>query len=176
MRTILTFVLCAAALTAADAPRRAPGFALPAIGVDGHVKFHDLADYRGKVLVLEFMATTCPHCAAFADALAKIPQKYGDKVAVLAVANVNGDTPAKVAQYSASRKVTYPIVMDQGQMMFSYVQSAQGADLPHVYVIDASGYIRADYAYDDVITRDIFDGDGLFRDIDRVLKQSAVIR
>ena len=67
MRTVLTILLCAAALFAADALRRAPGFAL----MDSKGQLHDLADYRGKVVVLEFMQTTCPHCAGFAPTLQK---------------------------------------------------------------------------------------------------------
>ncbi len=47
----------------AQGARRAPGFALP----NSQMKVVDLADYRGKIVVLEFMQTTCPHCAAFAD-------------------------------------------------------------------------------------------------------------
>jgi len=164
MRTILAILLCSAALVAADAPRRAPGFAL----VDLNRKFHDLADFRGKVLVLEFMKTTCPHCVAFADVLAQVPQRYGDKVAILAVANVNTDTPQQLAQYVAARRLTYPLVLDQGQMMYSYILSPDKAELPHVYVIDPNGYIRADYVYD-FTSRDIFEGTGLFKEIDKVL-------
>src|SRR5271169_1155728 len=117
MRNILAVLLCSAALVSAQTPRRAPGFALP----DTKLHFHDLADYRGKVLVLEFMQTTCAHCARFADILAQVGPKYGDKVAVLAVSNVNTDTPAQIAQYINGHKIAYTVVMDQGQMMFSYI-------------------------------------------------------
>jgi thiol-disulfide isomerase/thioredoxin len=171
MRNILTVFLISAALASAQGPRRAPGFALPDTkylsGQPGG-KFHDLADYRGKVLVLEFMQTTCPHCNAFADILAQIAPKYGDKVAVLAVTNLNTDRPEQVAQYVSGHKIAYPVVMDQGQMMFSYILNPKGADVPHVYVIDPAGYIRADYVYD-FSTRDIFEGKGLFAEIDKVL-------
>ena len=79
MKRILTLLFCAGmALTAQQALRRAPGFALPD-GITGQIR--DLYDYRGKVVVLEFMSTTCPHCAAFADILAQAQQKYGDRVA-----------------------------------------------------------------------------------------------
>src|SRR5262249_32111902 len=128
----------------------------------------DLADYRGKVVVLEFMSTTCPHCARFADILATVGPKYGDKVAIIAVANVNTDNPGQIAQYAKGHNLTYPLVMDQGQMMFSYVQSPQAADVPHVYIIDASGTIRGDFVYS-LTTRDIFEGKGLFAEIDKVL-------
>jgi peroxiredoxin len=144
--------------------RRAPGFALP----DTKMQFHDLADYRGKVLVLEFMQTTCAHCARFAEILAQVSPKYGDKVAILAVANVNTDNPAQIAQYITGQKIAYPVVMDQGQMMFSYILSPKGADVPRVYVIDPNGYIRADYVYG-ITTRDIFEGNGLFAEIDKAL-------
>ena len=56
MRTVLSTLLCAMALFAAEPPLRAPGFSLPDLKADQH----DLADYRGKVVILEFMQTTCP--------------------------------------------------------------------------------------------------------------------
>ena len=166
MRTILITLLCSLALAAAEGPRRAPGFALP----DLKLQFHDLADYRGKVLVLEFLKTDCPHCAAFAEVLAQIQPKYGDKVAVLAVAHMGTDTVQNIAQFIAGHKLTYPVALDMGQMMYSYVLNPQGANLPHVYVIDAGGYIRADYEYT-ALTRDVFEGKALFTDIDRLLKK-----
>ena len=166
MRTILVTLLCSLALLAAgDGARRAPGFALP----DLKGQFHDLADYRGKVLVLEFLKTDCPHCAAFAEILAQVPPKYGDKVAVLAVAHMGTDSPQNVAQYIAGHKLAYPVALDQGQMMFSYVRAQKG-DLPHVYIIDPEGFIRGDYEYT-ALTRDVFEGKGLFTDIDRLLKK-----
>jgi len=164
MRTLLAFLLFSAAFLNAQALRRAPGFALP----DTNLQFHDLADYRGKVLVLEFMQTTCPHCARFSDILAQIPQKYGDKVAILAVANVNTDHPPQIAEFIRGHKIAYPVVMDQGQMMYSYLLSPKPADLPHVYIINSNGYIRGDFVYD-ISTRDIFEGKALFAEIDRVL-------
>jgi thiol-disulfide isomerase/thioredoxin len=171
MRKIAVFFFSLAVLASAQGPRRAPGFALPDTKYLANQPgggFHDLADYRGKVLVLEFMKTTCPHCAAFAGILSQIPQRYGGKVAVLAVANLNTDSPQAVGEYVAGQRLPYPVVLDQGQMMFSYILKPQGADVPHVYLIDPNGYIRADYVYD-LSTRDIFEGKSLFAEIDKVL-------
>ncbi|MGO9232058.1 MAG: peroxiredoxin family protein [Bryobacteraceae bacterium] len=165
MRTILITLLCSLALAAGDGARRAPGFDLP----DLKGQFHDLADYRGKVLVLEFLKTDCAHCATFADVLAQIQPKYGDKVAVLAVAHTGTDSPQNIIQYVNGYKLTYPVALDMGQMMYSYVRTPSG-NLPHVYVIDANGDIRADYEYS-ALTRDVFEGKALFTDIDRLLKK-----
>jgi thiol-disulfide isomerase/thioredoxin len=165
MKRILTLLFCGAmALTAQQALRRAPGFAL-SDGITGQVR--DLYDYRGKVVVLEFMMTTCPHCAAFAEILNEINQKYAGKVQVLSIVNVPTDNPNTVKQYITGHKVSYPILMDMGQMEYSYILKPN-VDLPHVYVIDANGYIRGDYGYS-ITARDLFEGRGLFAEIDKAL-------
>jgi hypothetical protein len=42
--------------------------------------------------------------------------------------------------------------------------------MPRVFVIDAGGFIRADYEYS-VLTREVFEGKALFTDIDKLLKK-----
>ncbi|HEV3199689.1 MAG TPA: TlpA disulfide reductase family protein [Bryobacteraceae bacterium] len=166
MRTILSTLLCAMALLAAETPRRAPGFSLPNLKAEQH----DLADYRGKVVILEFMQTTCPHCATFIDVLDKVQQKFGSKVAILAVVNPP-DNQQAVAAYITGHKIAYPILFDCGQVAYSYVRAVQ-FDLPQVYVIDANGMIQRHYEYS-ALTRDIFEGNGLVSELDRLLAGAA---
>jgi peroxiredoxin len=164
MRTIISTLLCVAALLAADtANRRAPGFALP----DSKMQVYDLADYRGKLVILEFMQTDCPHCAAFAPILSEVQQKYGDRVAILAVANSTHDNQNTVAQYIAGHQVRYPVLFDAGQMAYSYFRSGT-FDNPHIYLIDANGTIRSEFGYGPM-TKEVFEGKGLFAEIDRLL-------
>ena len=169
MRTILAVLLCTAALFAAgeNSGRRAPGFALP----DSKMQVFDLADYRGKIVLLDLMQTTCPHCAAFTDVLERVQKKYGDKVAILAVVNSGGDNQNTVAQYIAGHGITYPILFDAGQMAYSYLLSMK-FDTPHVFLIDAGGTIKNDWGYS-LLTRDIFEGDGLMSEIDSLLAGKA---
>lgn len=167
MKRILITLLCAAALSGADSLRRAPGFALP----DSKMEIVDLADFRGKIVLLEFMQTTCPHCAGFATVLNEVEQKYGNKIQILAVVKAPEDNSATVAQYAAGHKVTYPILFDAGQMAYSYVRTPTLA-YPHLYVIDGNGNIRRDYLYG-VTTRDIFEGKGLLRDLDLLLGEGV---
>ena len=169
MKQILALLLCAAAalcsLSAQQSLRRAPSWAL----YDSQGKLRDILDYRGKVLIIDMMQTTCPHCNSFADVLQKVQQRYGDKVAIVGVVTVLGpqaDTPDKVAAYIAGHHVTYPIVFDMAQMQVTYVQKTQ-ISFPQLYVIDQNGYIRGDWTYG-VTTRDIFEGNGLFNELDRL--------
>jgi thiol-disulfide isomerase/thioredoxin len=165
MRTILASLLCVAALVAADANanRRAPGWAL----FDSRMQVHDLADYRGKLVILEFMQTTCPHCAAFAPVLNEVQQKYGERVAILAVANSQQDNRTTVAQYVSGHQVRYPILFDAGQMAYSYFLS-QSFDNPHIFLIDGNGIIKSDFGYGPM-SKEIFEGKALFAEIDKLL-------
>jgi len=132
------------------------------------MEVHDLYDYRGKPVILEFMQTICPHCAAFVSVLQKVQEKFGDKVVILAVANPP-DTIKTVGQFIAGHNITYPILFDSGQAAYSYVKSGR-FDLPQVYLIDAKGMIWAHYEYN-LLNRDIFDGNGLLNEVDRMLKK-----
>ena len=163
MKKLFALALCASALMA-QAPRRAPSFCLP----DMALQFRDLLDYRGKVVVLEFMKTDCPHCAPFGDVLKDVQSKYEGKVQVLAVANTSTDKPATAAAYMKAHQLNYPMMWDMGQVAFSYVRQQSMADLPHLYIINGAGYIVGDFGYS-LTTKDIFEGRGLYRELDRVL-------
>jgi peroxiredoxin len=162
MKTIVATLLCGAALFAAGPLRRAPGFCL----IDTSAQWQDLADYHGKIVLVEFMKTTCPHCGSFSTVLNGLRLKYGDKLAVLAIANPP-DSPQTMMQFAKDHKLTYPLLLDMGQAAYSYVRS-QTIELPTVYLIDANGMIRNSWV-DGVLTKDIFEGNGLSREIDKLL-------
>jgi peroxiredoxin len=163
----LAAVLAAFTLQAVEPGQRAPGFALP----DARLQVYDLYDYRGKIVLIELMQTSCPHCAAFASVLHKIQEQYAGKVQILAVANSAQDNDRTVAQYVAGHQITYPVVFDAGQMAYSYVRESH-FDLPQLYVIDAKGIVQRHYEYGPM-SRDIFEGDALLKEIDRMLAASA---
>lgn len=149
--------------------RRAPGFALP----DPEYKnFYDLQDYRGKVLLIDIMSTTCPHCLLLASTLEKVKQKYGDKVAILSVV-LPPDNQDTVSKFKSINHVTVPIICDMGQMTISYLNARPGTDnhidVPHLFVIDKQGMIRNDFSYTEK-DRAVFEGPGLFPEVDKLLK------
>ena len=162
MKKLLGILVCTLALFAAGPLRRAPGFCL----IDTTGQWQDLADYRGKAVLVEFMQTTCPHCASFSTVLNGLKLQYGDKLTVLAVANPP-DTPQMMQQFVAGHRLAYPLLYDQGQVAASYVRSPS-VDLPMVYLIDGNGMIRNSWQYG-VLTKDIFEGQGLAREIDKVI-------
>ncbi len=168
-RTCLALLVACALFGSGElSNRRAPGFALPD---PDYSRFYDLQDYRGKVLLIDIMSTTCPHCLLLSSTLEKVKAKYGDKVAILEVV-LPPDNQATVAKYKSVNKITVPIACDMGQMTISYLNAKPGTahmDVPHLFLIDKQGMIRNDFVYEDK-SRDVFEGAGLFGEIDKLLK------
>jgi len=155
-------MLAATVLPAQLNLRRAPGFCL----VDTTAQWRDLADYRGKVVIIEFMLTTCPHCAAFVPKMEALAQRYSGKVQLLGIA-VPPDNPAKMLDFVNGHKISYPLLFDMGQVAASYVRVAN-LNFPHVYLVDGDGMIRGDWE-EGPLTKDIFEGNGLAREIEKLL-------
>jgi peroxiredoxin len=144
--------------------RRAPGFSLP----EGPGVQRDPQDYRGKVLIVDFMQVTCEHCIAFSAILEQARARYGDKIAILSIVNPPSDAKG-VADYIIQHKIKSPILFDCGQVAYSYLKpTTPTITIPHVFLIDAEGMIRNDFAFGDS-TLDIFQGKGLFAEIDKLL-------
>jgi peroxiredoxin len=144
--------------------RRAPGFALP----DSSAKVYDPQDYRGKVLLIEFMRTDCEHCQKFSAILEQVKTKYGSKLGIISVVNPPSDAKA-VAGYISQFKVTSPIVFDCGQVAYSYIKpKSNSVTIPHIFLVDADGMIRNDFAYGND-TLGVFEGKGLYAEIDKLM-------
>ena len=166
MKRLLTVFLCAAALASAQGPTRAPGFCLS----DTNAQWRDLQDYRGKVVVIEFMQTTCPHCLEFTKVLSGVVSKYGDKVQVLSVALPN-DTMPGLIQFVKGHKLAWPHLFDMGQMAFSYLRQPN-ISFPTVFLIDRNGMIVNRWEYG-ALTKSVFEGEQLSREIDKLITPAA---
>jgi peroxiredoxin len=124
--------------------RRAPGFSL----MDTHFNQHDLQDYLGKVVVVDFMQTTCPVCNAVADSLVEVNGRYGEKIAILSLVT-QPDTFDTAEKFTAAHKATWPILFDSGQVMMSYMKLKPTGNMnvhfPHIFIVDRYGAIRNDF-------------------------------
>jgi peroxiredoxin len=121
---------------------QAPDFTLP--GVDGNT--YKLSDYRGKVVLLEFMAPWCPHCQADAPIFNQVAQNFqGQDVAVLAVSatgeNKDRSGPISRADMTWFRDtfgVAHPLLFDQSM---GAARAYQVYYYPTVYIVDKEGKI-----------------------------------
>lgn len=145
--------------------RRVPSFTLP----DARANYHDILDYRGKVVLVDVMQTACPHCQELATQLEKVQAKYGDKVPILAIV-VPPDTLDTVKQFATRYNVRYPIMFDCGQVTATLMKATPSkpqVTFPHLFLVDQNGMIRQDFDWDK--DQAIITGPGLIQSIDKLL-------
>lgn len=126
--------------------RRAPSFSLP----DSMMKQHDLLDYRGRWVLLDFMRTDCPHCKALSKMLEGAKARFNGKAAVLSVVIAPPENQQTVAQYISENHISSPIVFDMGQVAVSYFKATPANpsfDTPHLFAVDPGGTIARDWDY-----------------------------
>lgn len=145
MKLLAIVLIAALSLFAAGeySNRRAPGFSLQ----DSHFEQHDPEDYRGKVLIVDFMQTACPVCQRLTDTLLQIKEKYGDRIAVMSILTLP-DNFQTVDKFATDRKIPWPMLFDSGQVMMSYLKVTPAnprVEFPHVFLIDGKGTIRNDF-------------------------------
>jgi peroxiredoxin len=173
IRSAFCFLLVASGLALAASGelsnRRAPGFALPD---PTYQHYYDLQDFAGKVVIVDIMSTRCPHCLLLSTTLEQVKARYGEEVAILEVV-LPPDNQDTVSKFVATNNVTIPVVCDMGQMTASYFKATPSTMnqvvVPHLFLIDKQGIIRNDFAYEES-TRAVFEGAGLFTEIDKLLK------
>ncbi len=143
--------LAAAALAlpaiAADAPRPAPEVAIRM--PDGTQKL--LSQYKGKVVALEFLYTTCPHCQATAELMNRLYKEYGPKGFQPLGAAFNDGAEQLVPKFIADLHVTYPVGSVARDTPFSFMQLSPmiRTTVPFLAIIDRTGAIRAEYTGSD---------------------------
>jgi len=167
-RLFFLLALTASLLPAAGelSHRRAPGFSI----VDAAQQQHDLADYRGKYVVIEFMQTKCPHCITFAEIIEKMMIKYRGKVNALSIV-LPPDNLNTVQAYIKEHNITIPVLFDSGQVTASYLKLGPATPrvfFPHAFIVDPNGTIVNDWVYGED-SKSIFEGDGLTKEIERLL-------
>jgi cytochrome c biogenesis protein CcmG/thiol:disulfide interchange protein DsbE len=97
-----------------------------------------LADFRGKVVVLNFWASWCAPCVEEMPSLVQLQQRFKDKgVTVVGVSiDVDGDAYHK---FLKDYKIDFPTVRDPDQKTSSLYGSFKW---PETYIIDRHGMVR----------------------------------
>jgi len=125
--------------------RRAPNLELNSF--DG--KPIRLSDYRGKIVVLEWMNFECPFSRYHYETkntMAELANKYKNKNVVwLAINSTNHTTPETNKTFASKHKLPYALLDDRS----GKVGKAYGAETtPHMYILNARGRIVYEGAID----------------------------
>lgn len=98
----------------------------------------DLADYRGKVVLLNFWATWCPPCIAEMPSLIELQKKMKDKDVVILGVSIDEDEAA-YHKFLKNYGVNFVTVMDKDRKTPT-IYGTFG--WPETYIIDRQGVVR----------------------------------
>jgi peroxiredoxin len=167
---LLALVLTLPLMRAADLPRKAPELVIHT--TDG--KQILLSQYKGKVVVVCFILTTCPHCQMTIGHLNKLQQEYGPRgFQVLASAieqNAREAIPGFVQRYNPP----FPVGYDNPQVAVDFMQHPPALVplMPLMAFVDRQGNVRMQHEGDD----DAYFGnleENLRKDIEMLLKEGS---
>ncbi len=149
----------AAALLVGLALAAAPAFAVGAVGEtapafqlkDLNGKAHSLADYKGKMVVLEWINPNCPVSDRHAreKTMTDLAKKHGD-VVWLGINSTNPESrdflkPAEHLAWNQKNGIAYTVLYDET----GKVGKAYGAQTtPHMFIVDRAGKLAYNGAID----------------------------
>jgi len=95
-----------------------------------------LSDFKGKKVMLNFWATWCPPCKQEMPAIQQFFEEKGEDVVILAV---NIDGAEDVIEFVQSRKITFPILLDENNRVNEQYKIVT---IPTTFFIDEKGIIQ----------------------------------
>ena len=97
-----------------------------------------LADYKGKVVVLDFYATWCEPCRAETPHLVQLQRQYAEQGLQVIGLNVGGeDDREQVPAFAKQFGIQYPLAFPDDELADAYLGDNQ--NIPQSFVFDRRG-------------------------------------
>ncbi|RKD30907.1 TlpA family protein disulfide reductase [Thermohalobacter berrensis] len=117
-----------------DIGKEGPGFTLENLAGE----YVSLKDYRGKTILINFWATTCPYCVKEMPDLDKLYLENKDNNFVVLAINV-AESKATVEKFIKEEGYHFPVLLDKtGETFIKYM----GRFIPTTIMIDSNGKIK----------------------------------
>ena len=135
--------MAAPAMVAANIPRKSPDFAISLNG-GNQVK---LSQYRGKVVALVFILTSCPHCQTAVRRLTRDQQEFGPRGFQALASVVEEMARINVPEFIRQFNPGFPVGYNQLRPALDFMQHPPmvGPRMPLIVFVDRQGIIRAQY-------------------------------
>jgi thiol-disulfide isomerase/thioredoxin len=130
-------------VSAADLPRKAPDLTIHL--ADG--RNVALSQFKGKVVALAFISTTCPHCQHYTQQLSAIQKEYAPKGVQILAAAFNDGAQSLLPAFIQQFRPEFPVGWEDRVNTLSFMQISvlnQGY-VPKVVFIDRTGIIQKQY-------------------------------
>jgi len=139
--------LAALSLAGAQVPRPAPEFSVKL--ANGQQLL--LSQYRGKVVALEFLLTTCPACQDASRVLNRMYKEYGARGFQPIGVAFNDMAMMLVPDYVKNLGLSFPVGVGTRESVMDFLQHSPILRMlvPQLVFVDRKGIIRAQYSADD---------------------------
>src|SRR3984957_10392030 len=141
MRLFLAFSLISLSVLAqSPTPRKAPELTI----IEPSGKQTLLSSYRGKVVALAFVLTTCPHCQAECQVLTKLQGELGAKGFQPVAVAFNDNAQYLVPPFVQNLHITFPVgyaAARQTVTDFLQYDDKKPWNVPQMVLIDKKGMI-----------------------------------
>lgn len=105
---------------------------------DLHGKVHDLAAYRGQVVLVNFWATWCEPCRDEMPAIQRLDNKLAGKPFVVLAVNVD-EPRSRIHRFLSRMPLDFPVLIDEGK---AATTAWKVRVLPASFIIGRDGRIR----------------------------------
>ncbi|GAA4853810.1 TlpA family protein disulfide reductase [Kitasatospora sp. NPDC048365] len=138
------FITGKGGIDTAAAGHRTPAPDISGTGLDGSGTLA-LADYKGKVVVLNIWGSWCNPCRAEAKGLQEVAQKYADQGVQFLGINTRDTDPANAVSFEKNFGITYPSIYDpDGTQILKFPKgSLNPQSIPTTIVVDREGRLAA---------------------------------
>lgn len=129
---------------AAQVPRPSPDFGITLTGG----KQIQLSQYKGKVCVLAFILTTCPHCQQTVGYLSALQNEYGPRGFQVLASAIEDMAAMNLPDFVKRFQPPFPVGYNSLNPVLEYLQHPAMFRLlmPQLVFIDRQGTIRAQYS------------------------------
>lgn len=138
-----------AAGAAGQIPRPAPEIEFaPVTGGSGQMR---LSQFRGKVVALEFLLTTCPGCKHSGRILAKLHREYGPRGFQVIGLAVDAGAAPRIPVFAAETGALFPIAVYSDASARNYLQVPMMLRMayPQLAFVDRKGMLREHFRAED---------------------------
>ena len=111
---------------------------------------HSLADFRGRIVIINFWSAECPHAARVDLDLIPLLEDWGGNVQILQIAS-NGNEPFEMLREVAEERKTPGILLHDPKHIIADLYAA--TNTPQIFIVDVDGILQYHGAYDDVAFR-----------------------
>ena len=138
-------------------PRATPEMAIHLTSANGEPS-RDIspAQFKGKVVLVAFILTTCPHCQRATQMLSGLQNEYGPRGLQIMAAAFNEMANMLVPDFNKQFRPTFPVGWAPRMDVLNYLEHSALTQMyvPIMVFIDRKGMIRYEHYGDDAFMSD----------------------